>query len=324
MKKWILGAGISVFALFILFKNFDIHEFDRLKGKIEWSYLFLIFLSNLWAFIPFSLRWYYLLDKKLSFYNAFVSAVICFGMNMVLPARGGDVLRILIAKRDANLTVPNVLSKLFLEKIMDLTMVVIIGVIAMIYLGLGEEKNLGLVFLSSIILIGIFVVLIAVRYFLSPIRRILGKTFALIKQEHFYQDKLDSHLVEFSAFLRGTYLLKPALLTIPTWLLGYAISYWLTTKMISIEVNYLEILLLMFMGAMGVAVPSAPSGIGVFHASIISGFLLLGREAGEGLVFATVTHLIQFVVLTSLAVIFYLAWTIVAKDSIPKTNDPNQ
>jgi uncharacterized protein (TIRG00374 family) len=314
MKKWILGFSISAIAIYLLLKNFDLKEFERLRGKLDWKFLFFLVLSNLWAFVPFTLRWYYLLDKKISFGSAFASSVIGVGLNMVLPARGGDLMRLVINKKDSGLAIPNLISKLFLEKVMDLGTVVLIGSFALFFLGLGENKNLSLIYVSGFVLVGMFGGLIALRIFLEPIRNLFRKFFGMANKADLYNHKIDHHLVEFSEFLKGRKLILPALTSFPTWLLGYALSYWITGQLIGIQLQYPEILLLMFAGAMGVAIPSAPSGIGVFHASVISGFLLLGRDSGEGFVFATVFHLAQFVIITSLAIVFYLGWTALSKD----------
>ncbi|TGN13379.1 lysylphosphatidylglycerol synthase transmembrane domain-containing protein [Leptospira ilyithenensis] len=315
MKKWILGATVSGIAIFFLLKNFDLKEFERIKGNIRWEYFVLLIFTNLWSFIPFSLRWYFLLDKKISLGAAYVSSITGVGLNMVLPARGGDVVRLLINKKDSGLPLPNLVSKLFLEKVMDLGTVVIIGAAALIFLGLGESKNLSLILISGSVIVIMILALFALRLFLEPIRNLFRKLFSLVNKQDLYETKLDHHLVEFSDFLRGDKLIKPLLFCFPTWILGYAVNYWVIGKLIGIDFTTLECLLFIFVGAMGVAIPSAPSGIGVFHASMISGFILLGRDPGEGFVYATVAHLTQFVLLTILALVLYFVWTFNSKDN---------
>ncbi|MCZ8157814.1 MAG: lysylphosphatidylglycerol synthase transmembrane domain-containing protein [Leptospira sp.] len=314
MKKWILGATISFIAIYFLLQNFNLNEFEKLQGKIEWKFLFLVILSNLSAFVPFAFRWYYLLDKNLTFKSAYNSSVIGVGLNMVLPARGGDLVRLLINKKDSGLAIPNLVSKLFLEKVMDLATIVLAGSAALFVMGLGDNKNLNLVYISGFVLISMFGGLIALRVFLDPIRKFLHYLFQLIKKEGIYQHKIDPHLVEFSEFLKGKRLLRPVLFSLPTWLFGYALTYWLVGQMIGMSFTYVEILFLMFVGAMGVAIPSAPSGIGVFHASVIYGFILMGKDSSDGFIFASVFHLTQFVVLSMSAVVFYLGWTAFSKE----------
>ncbi|TGK86890.1 UPF0104 family protein [Leptospira noumeaensis] len=314
MRKLIFGILVSGIAVYFLSKNFDIKEFERLEGKINWWIFPLLFLSNLWAFVPFSIRWYHLLEKKISFSQSFTTSIIGVGLNMVLPARGGDLVRLIMNKRDTELPLTHLFSRIFLEKVMDLGSVVIIGASALFFMGLGQSKNLNLLLISTLVISGMIVGLVLVRYFLETLRGIAKKGFALIGKHKLYEDKLDHHLVEFSSFLKGDKLLKPVLYSIPTWIFGYAISYYLAGLLIGMPILFPEALLFMFLGGMGVAIPSAPSGIGVFHAAIISGFIIVGRDPGEGLVYATVVHLTQFIITTSLALVAYLYWRLTHKN----------
>ena len=209
MRKLIFGIIVSGIAIYFLQKNFDISEFERLEGKVNWWIFPLLILSNLWAFIPFSIRWYHLLEKKITFHQSFSTAIIGVGLNMVLPARGGDLVRLLMNKRDSDLPLTHLLSRIFLEKVMDLGSVVVIGATALFYMGLGQSKNLSLLLISSLVIIGMLVGLILVKYFLFFLRSVALKCFSLIGKQSLYETKLDHHLVEFSEFLQGDKLIKP-------------------------------------------------------------------------------------------------------------------
>ena len=54
-------------------------------------------------------------------------------------------------------------------------------------------------------------------------------------------------------------------------------------------------MVLLFAAALGLAIPAAPSGIGTFHAAVVSAFVLLGRPASEGLVVAVAIHGVFFI-----------------------------
>ncbi|MCZ8341961.1 MAG: lysylphosphatidylglycerol synthase transmembrane domain-containing protein [Leptospira sp.] len=313
MKKWLVGVLISGIAVYFLSQNFNINEFERLNGKINWYILPLLFLSNLWAFVPFSIRWYYLLEKKISFRQSLTTSMIGVGLNMILPARGGDVVRLLMNKKDSELPLTHLFSRIFLEKVMDLAAVVLLGAVALFTMGLGQTKNLSLLFVSTAVIISMFVGLGIIKYALEPLRSFFQFLFGLIKKRSLYEEKFDHHLIEFSNFLKGDKLRIPVLYSIPTWVFGYAISYYLAGVLIGMPIRFPETLLFMFLGGLGVAIPSAPSGIGVFHAALISGFLILGRDPGEGLVYATVVHLSQFLITTTLAAVAYLDWKVFQK-----------
>ena len=52
-------------------------------------------------------------------------------------------------------------------------------------------------------------------------------------------------------------------------------------------------------GAFGIALPSAPAGLGVFEAAIVGAFALLGVESSKALAYALILHAMQFIVSSS-------------------------
>ncbi len=77
--------------------------------------------------------------------------------------------------------------------------------------------------------------------------------------------------------------------------------------MVGIPLGYLESLILVFAGALGLALPAAPSGLGTFHVSILSGFVLLGRDPAEGLAIAVAIHGAFFIALLIPGAVAYFA-----------------
>ena len=61
-------------------------------------------------------------------------------------------------------------------------------------------------------------------------------------------------------------------------------------------------------GTLGLMLPGAPSGLGTYHASVVSAFVILGRPAAEGLLLATAIHFLFFVALGLPVVLLYLYW----------------
>ena len=49
--------------------------------------------------------------------------------------------------------------------------------------------------------------------------------------------------------------------------------------------------------ALGVAIPSAPSALGVFEASFVAAMAILGAPSGTSLAYALILHLVQFFVI---------------------------
>jgi hypothetical protein len=50
--------------------------------------------------------------------------------------------------------------------------------------------------------------------------------------------------------------------------------------------------------ALGVAIPAAPASVGVYEASVVGAFAILGVSSSSGLAYAIVLHLVQVLVTT--------------------------
>ncbi|MCG9874421.1 MAG: flippase-like domain-containing protein [Leptospiraceae bacterium] len=320
-KKLLLSLFISAIAIgFLLFK-FDLNEFAKVQER--WNPLFLIpvLIWNILAMIPFSLRWYYLLDRKLEIKKSMLSAFLGVGANMVLPARGGDILRLYYCKNNSDIHYATLVSQLFIEKVLDLIIVLLIGAGSFLLLGLGDGNSSPTgIFISGLVVLGVLFLLVLIRFANSFLIRMGRMVFSWIGKEEIFIKSLEPHLEALKNFLTLRKLLIPVAITVPTWLAGYAVTYMFESYLIGIPLEYTSILFIVFCGAMGVAVPSAPSGLGVFHASIVSGFVLLGLRSEDGFVFATAVHLLQFIILSLLGYLAYLIWMVEKKGESKEKN----
>lgn len=310
-KKAIFGIITSGLAVGFILYQFDIKELNQILENWNPYYLIPIVLSNFWATIAFAYRWQLLLENKISLKDAIYSSFIGVGANMFLPARGGDLLRLYYCKQESHIGYPLLLSRIFIEKVIDLGIVIFIGASSFLLLGLSDSSaNLITLFISGFVLLGMVIGLIVLRFFSNYIIQITSKFADKIGKRELFETKIANHIIELSEFLTWKKLNKPLGISVVTWLLGYSITYLLQAYLIGLNLNYITILFMVFCGAMSVAVPSAPSGIGIFHASIISGFILTGLESSDGFRYATAVHITQFLTMSGFFVLFYFSWSL--------------
>ncbi|EPG75139.1 membrane protein, PF03706 family [Leptospira fainei serovar Hurstbridge str. BUT 6] len=307
MKKFFIGIIISVFALGFLFWKLDLSGFYNIQERWQPIYLIPFFMAVIWGLFLFSWRWYLLLGKKISFKTSVLSAYIGVGANQFLPARGGDIFRLYLCKKDSDSSYGSLVSSLFLEKVLDFAFIFSAGLGAFFLLGIHQDFVRFVLPLLGIL--SIVFTLIFVRLFYIKLARFGENVFAKFGKRNFFQDKLTPLITELGEFLTLKNAGKHGALTAATWLVGYGIHYTLLQYLVGIHLSPLETIFIMFCGAVGVMVPSAPSGAGVYHASITSGFVLLGRESSEGLVYATTVHLGQMMALGIITVILYSYWS---------------
>lgn len=99
------------------------------------------------------------------------------------------------------------------------------------------------------------------------------------------------------------------------WFLSYPLAYFLAGRLLGADLPYSHLVVITIAGALGVALPAVPSGLGVLHASLISAFLLLGRSAADGLAYATTVHLLWFLVFGSIGMLLYFRWALLRRRS---------
>ncbi|EKO58593.1 lysylphosphatidylglycerol synthase transmembrane domain-containing protein [Leptospira kirschneri] len=310
MKRILFGSLVSVFALGFLFSKLDLSEFSKIQEHWEPIYLIPFIISSAWGIVLFSWRWYLLMGKQVGFRYALLSSFIGVGANMFLPARGGDIFRLYFCKKESSLPYPTLVTALFIEKVLDFSFIFSAGICALMFLEIKDESSNSFFIISSLVILGIFLGLIAIRFLNETIIKILAWIAGFFGKKDWFLHKLAHYIRDLGNFLVFKKFIFPSFLTALTWLIGYAFSYAVLLKLVGIPMNYAGIVLIMFAGAVGVMVPSAPSGAGVFHASVTSAFVLMNRNASEGLFYATTVHLAQFILQSVFAIVLYLYWIV--------------
>lgn len=255
-------------------------------------------------------RWRLLLDRKLTHKTSLIASILCLGGNMFLPARGGDLLRVHYSHVVATMPHAEVLSRLFVEKVIDFLTIASVGMLASVFLHEPSVSTYSSIFAIFTITVfaAIFVAVIIIKYFGEPVLRWLHPVFKLAGKTAFFERHV-AHLVrDASRSLTVPTMFLPGILTLAMWLSVYALSYVLAARFVGVTLSYQESLLVLFAGALGLMLPAAPSGVGTFHASVVSAFIFLGRSPAEGLLVATAIHLLFFVAYMVPAAALYGRW----------------
>lgn len=322
MKKIILGLFISgIFVGFILSKFDFISEFQKISTNISYDYIVPIILAQLMGLVVFSYRWRSLLEGKIQFKHAISSTFIGYAANMVLPARGGDLFRVYYCRNETSVAYFNLISKLFIEKVIDFIFVVVMGMVSFFIINFfsGDHSNISVYVISTSILFGMLFSLYLLRFQNEFLKKIAKKLFQLLKKESFFENHIESHITELETFLRFKKFIRLLILTAGSWIF-YLTNYYLIGKTFGLNLSPIETSFFLFCGAMSLALPSAPSGVGVFHGAIISGFLVLKKDSAQGLVYATALHLSSFFIVTFVGLLFYLYWTYRRRHGFKKNN----
>ncbi len=307
--KICISVAFSGFAIGTIFYNTDFSTLSEIFKDLDYIYLIPIIISVCLGQWLMGYRYYFLIDKTIPIKQTICISILGNSANLVLPLRGGEVIKTYLSRQHSGLGYFDIASRIFLERSMDLGFAFCAGAIAVWHLGEKlHEKTLGnnavwLILLPILILsLGLILIKTRVHFFIRFLERVLSPfTKATPFIEHLSKD-----LYALQNFISWRKICQLTLLSALLWFLLHSLSYWGAAATLTIiKIDYPSILFMLFAGALGLLIPSLPSGAGVIHASLSSALLLLGYSLEQSLAYALVLHTSIFV---SLGLLGCITW----------------
>lgn len=288
----LLGFAVSGAALYFVFSgNFDFRKILAGVNRIRVIPLILSVVFYWWGVII--IRAYLVRHLMRSVGNVTVSTAyryICIGflVNNVLPLRMGEGARIAgIAKR-SNISIAASAGGLVLERLLDLTMAAFIGIMAVQLAPIPAGVRMG-IFGSAAGLMVLLVVLglMAKRGIQETDSLRYGRLTRFIW----------NIIVRFTAGFGGIGSMQSLLLTIVMAVLIWAMAVGtlvLRLMAFDLQPSLPTALVLMASISLGISVPSAPSGVGVYHWLAAHSLILMGLSDELAFSFAFFCHFVDF------------------------------
>lgn len=309
-RQFLLPLGVSLIFVVVLLRALDWREAARLfdPDVTPGSLLLFVGLTAAIAWM-YGLRWNWLLDSVLRTKTYLIASLLSIGGNMFLPARGGDLLRVHYSHVAGRVPHATALSRLLIEKIVDLVTIAVVGATAVLLLrGSGEHVSDYFLATALIAVAAVVGAILLVKFGNAVLLRCLHRLFALVRRSERLERNLTHLIQDIGQKLTLSLTFKPGLLTVVMWLAVYVPTYMLVARMVGVSLAYQEAMLVLFAAALGLMIPAAPSGIGTFHASVVSAFLFLGRPAAEGLLVGTAIHFFFLIAYAAPAALLSGAW----------------
>ncbi len=302
--RWIPGIVVSLIAVIALISFVGIGDSLRIILSIPIVYLVVTALFTLLFLIVRSFGWKALLGEQASFKETFLKINEGYFINNIFPFRLGEISRALFMGNTINVHPAKILSSIVVERAFDMIILAIL-LLNMIPYAFGLEINQAYIWVLLIsLVIGLLVLVLVVRYQNFVVKKLnwLGKKLPFL-------EKMVLPLV--FSFLDGFKILtKPS-----QFFLGFfgVAGSWLVSL-----IQYSLFLRLMVPGAawwwgafsnvamaLGIALPSAPGGVGIFEGTIIAVLKLFDINETTALAYALVLHVVHFLI-TALIGLFAL------------------
>ena len=292
----LLAAGILAVML--------LRVWDDLAGAL--SYLIPVYLVPAVAIclVAWAIRgWRY----KIILQRMEVKVSVLFGtaciflsqtVNLIVPARLGDLIRIVLLKHEHNATVSQGLSSLVVERVFDILSVAFLGLCAVIFV-LNVPSWIHTILVIPVLLGGIFFL-------------VLISTGKLVSDNRYIQYILTMLGEIRDASLTPKTALIIAVTSLIIWIMDTLICV-LVSVMFRQEIPFAVVLLAVVAGNLIKAVPLTPGGVGTYEFALAVVFELSGTAPAVAILIAVTDHLIKNVItLAGGAVsVFYLgSWVI--------------
>jgi glycosyltransferase 2 family protein len=309
MKYLKIGAGLLISGVCIWWalQGINFEEVGRAIVGLNW---WLLAVSYIPYFIIMGMkitRWQVLLHPdKLPFPPLFGALCISFFWNTILPARLGEIVRTSVVNLRFKLGFARVLSTVLLEKILDVATNIVFLLCLLPFLNIDGGVRTTAFILGGIIVLGVATALIMaafrqqaegiIRFFLKPLPQKFGS--ALF---HFAEQVLDSLAVLLNLRLALNIVGQSLIL----WTVNI-FTYWLVGLAMGVPLTFTLALWVMIATNLGMAVPSAPGYLGVFHAIIIAALTPFVADKNLLVGYAVIMHLSGFLPVVILGAFFTL------------------
>jgi uncharacterized protein (TIRG00374 family) len=225
---------------------------------------------------------YHLILKNLSYQVSITASTACIfisqTVNLIVPARLGDFVRVLILKHEYNVTYSEGVSSLVVERVFDIFTVALLGAIALFFV-----VNVPAWFYTVIVL---------------PL--VAGVIFFLFL---LFMGKFSSKNRYITIFLTILHEIKRASLSLKAVVLlgGSSIIIWLLDVFVCVavvmmfqqQIPFAVIVLAIVIGNLVKAVPLTPGGVGTYEISLAITFGLAGVDPAVATLIAVIDHLIK-------------------------------
>lgn len=299
--NWKLWAGLIISALFlyIAFRQVDFSKTWETIFSCKLMFWISAVMITILQHLARAYRWAPLLHslKKTGFKNRFLSVLIGFGGNCILPARLGEIVRANCFGEAEKISKSATLGTIVMERLFDGFMILLLLLIGLLYSEPSNEmlhifKNLlrsAVLFLFLFLLIILVIVGLRCRtnLFVGGIEKLF--CFLSVKIRSKLILTIQSFVFGLSPLKNFRAFLKTLMWTLLIWILSL-VQVQLIGASIGIELPFITTFIIITMTAFGVMVPSAPGFIGTFHLSAQYGFMFFAVSAEDALSAATLLH----------------------------------
>lgn len=287
----LLGAAVSAGLLVLALRRVDVGDAWRTARGANLGWLALGTIGVNIGLLPMALRWRTLsagVAPRKPSTGSFLQAILCAqGVNNVIPARAGDVVRIVWLNRAAGAGAAAATASMIADRALDILALAVIIAIGFPFVpGRTWVTAVGIAALvGCVLLVGAW---LASRRYVARHPDLLPAASGRLKTE------LRRFVTAFGGVLTWPRAARAAAWTVGIW--GtWAVGAWAVARSIDIDLTIGQVLFVAAVLNVGLAIPSSPGFIGTYQWLVVAGVGLFGVDADQGFAFSVLLQLTWFV-----------------------------
>jgi len=282
------GKFIKLFFLLgIIYYLFNDIDMKILLVSLKGYAIFGIILSMLSVVISdfiLGIRWQFLSKYRCSFMASFEVSVIAGFLNFILPAKLGEVSKLVYLKRLYNIRFSSSLIILFIERSMDVFVLALVTLMATnVFI---DDKNAHNIAIFIIALMVLTVMLLNTSFLKSILNYIPMKSIRII---------LKRSVSNITRQLNQSGLLIGLGYSLLLWS-SYFLTVWLFLEFAAnIHLPLIDVFIVFTISSIAMSIPLAPGGVGTYQAGLIFALDLYGIDKESALVLGVILHIVLLV-----------------------------
>lgn len=288
----LVGLAASAFFTYLAVRNVDLDLFLESLRESNYAWLVPSLLLTALAVVIRAWRWQFLFyESTRPPLPALVRALLVGQLfNSILPARGGEVARVVVLHQETQTSRVEALATAVVERLYDVLALLLLLFLATPFLpDVDWLRRAALFGLALMILVAVAVVVVD-RYGVRPVRFVLRPLGRLPRVTPAHLESGAANLIRGLGALHRPHLAIPSFaLTVASWLV-LAAAFWCVVAAFDVGLGYDAALLLLVATTLALVIPSAPAGLGVFEAAGVVALGAYGVDDSTALSITVVLH----------------------------------
>jgi glycosyltransferase 2 family protein len=300
------GIGISVLSFYLAFRTVDLGDLKIVFSNINWVWVGISLIMILIHHFSKAFKWKVLVDQqniKISFLPLFASLMISQMINLIVPARAGEIIRI----QQIGGMGPGrsfILVTLVVEKVFDMAAFGLLFLVLLISISLPQWiHNSGVLFVTLSAFL--FTALLLVFKYREDVFKIVQKLSIRLpdKYQNLVLSKLQVMISSLSSIENGRVLRSVLFWTTISWLASVLTNYFVLNSL-GLYLSWTAPILILLGLQAGISIPSIPMKIGLFEYICVLILEIYGVSQVSSLSYGILLHLLVLLPILGSGLIF--------------------